>query len=72
MKTKGFFARVSVVLAIILVQSVAQDLSVNQAQDLIDSSANLGQDSNKNPRKSNKNVKNTPPKTPSARGGGFL
>ena len=72
MKTKGFFARVSVVLAIILVQSVAQDsqdLSANQMQNVVDSSANLGQDSNKNPRESNKNVKNTPPQTPPARGG---
>ena len=43
MKTKGFFARVSVVLAIILAQSVAQDsqdLSANQAQNVADSSVN--------------------------------
>ena len=69
MKTKGFFARVSVVLAIIFSQSLAQDLSANQAQNVVDSSANLAQDSNKNPRESNKNVKNTPPQTPPARGG---
>lgn len=33
MKTKGLFARVSVVLAIVLAQSVAQDLGANQRQD---------------------------------------
>ena len=39
MKTKGFFARVSVVLAIVLAQSVAQDsqdLSANQMQNVAD------------------------------------
>ena len=56
MKTKGFFARVSVVLAIVLAQSVAQD-----SQDL---GANQRQDSNKISRESNTDSSNyafTPP-----------
>ena len=51
MKTKGFFARVSVVLAIVLAQSVAQD-----SQDL---GANQRQDSNKISRESNTDSSNS-------------
>ncbi len=50
MNFRGFFARVSVVLAIVLAQSVAQD-----SQDL---GANQRQDSNKISRESNTDSSN--------------